>query len=207
MSTASPSPRAMQLAASAFGALMIGRTIGMALTPALLTHEPLWLIVLGPFLANFILVAPLVEPWHYWLTATLCAWAQCALGYTFGHVCGPRARDWLLKHRLISAGALARMTRWLDRAAPLVISLFPGPVMSALAGIGGARPRSYYPAMLVSQVGWIVACFYFGALIAGAIERLRAVVAQHALALTVVSALLVVVAVWRRRSARVVDPP
>ncbi len=197
------SPRAMRLAAAGFGALMLGRAVGMALTPALLTYEPLWLIVLGPFLANFILVAPLVEPWHYALVATGFAWAQCVVGYTFGHVCGPRARDWLLKHRLVSGRTLARVTRWLDRAAPLVISLLPGPVMSALAGIGGARPRSYYPAMIVSQVGWIIACFYFGALIASAIERLRAMVAQHALALTVLSALLVAVAlVWRRRSAR-----
>lgn len=179
--------------ATAFVLIMGSRIVGAALSPVLFAHAPLALLALSPVPANLVLVAGISQPAAYWAVALPICAGQCLLAYMFGRSEGTRALRWLVARGVASEGRVERLMKPVRTSAPLLVLAVPGPIASTLAGAFAAPARVLVPAIVLSQIAWIGLCRFFGQALLGWIEALRAEVVNHALPLTLITA---VIAAW-----------
>jgi membrane protein DedA with SNARE-associated domain len=185
---------------TAFLLMMGGRVAGAALSPMLLAHAPLALLVVSPVLAHMVVVAALASPLAYGAVVLPVSIGHCLLGYALGRTHGTAAVRWLIERRVLTEGRAATLLSPIRKAAPLVVLAIPGPVVCTLAGASVSSPRVFVPAMVLSQILWASLCWAFGAALLDGIAALRAEVAHHALPLTLVTvAIVAFVRFWRRR--------
>lgn len=191
--------------AAAFGLVMAARGLGLALLPVLLVEAPVALLALSPILAHLILTAALLPAWLYFVAGLGTSIVQSVIAYRFGVVLGAHALTWLEGRGAATHAATTRILAWMQRAAPAVLIAMAGPIVCALAGVSQLRARVFYPSMLVAQVVWVAACFWFGSAVTEQIGLIRELVAAHVVELTLVGVAWVGGAQlwkrWRRRRA------
>jgi membrane protein DedA with SNARE-associated domain len=172
--------------------MMAGRIIGAAISPLLLAHAPLALLLISPVIAHLVVVAALTEPIAYFAIAVPVAISQCALAFYLGRLQGPQIIDFLARKNLASEAKLQRLLSPLRVSAPLLVFLVPGPIVCALAGASAAQRRTFLPALVASQVVWIGLCRWLGQTVLGGIAAMRQGLVRHAIPLTVATVLIVI---------------
>lgn len=196
---ASADERWARAAAWLFGAWMLARGVGAAFAPMLLVKAPLLPLILSPAWTNFILVSALVPHAIFVPVAMTATVLQAALGYQVGRMWGNKA---LLMFERKPDGVLARVRRMVERAAPLVVFLLPGPLVCTMAGIAGLRPAIFYPVIVVSKAMWITLCLTAGEALGDHIKAAAGVIRDNLLWISVIVACWVIGRyLWRRAQA------
>lgn len=181
-----------RIVGGAFVLMMAGRIAGAAISPLFLAHAPLGLLVLSPVIAHLVVVAALSEPVPYFSIAVLVSIAHCGLGFFLGRLQGPRIVDFLVRKKIASEAKLQRLLSPLRVSAPLLVFLIPGPIVCALAGASTAPSRTFLPALIASQIVWVGLCRLLGQKLLGGIATMREGLIRHAIPLTVVTVLIVI---------------
>jgi membrane protein YqaA with SNARE-associated domain len=176
---------------AAFGALMGGRALGLALLPMLLVRAPALLLLLSPMLAHLVLAQPLLEPLPYFAAALAGSILQGAIAYQFGLALGDKARIWLEGRGAATHPATTWTLAWMKRAAPLVLLTLAGPPVCALAGVARVRPVVVYPIMVLAQVIWVGACWLFGSAVPEQLAQIHTFVETHVVELSIVAGIWV----------------
>jgi membrane protein YqaA with SNARE-associated domain len=192
----------------AFTVVMGARVTGLALLPVLLVQAPLVLLLLSPILAHLVLTGAILPPWTYFTAGLATSIVQSLIAYWFGLELGERAQIWLEGQGAATHAATTRVLGWMKKAAPLVLIAMAGPPVCALAGVARVRAAVFYPAMLVAQVVWVGACYWFGAAVTEQVELVRAFVGRHLVELTTIALVLVggrQLWKWRRRQQAVAE--
>jgi membrane protein YqaA with SNARE-associated domain len=170
-----------------FAGVMGSRALGLALLPVLLVEAPVVLLLISPMLAHLVLVGPLLEAWVYFAAALASSIIQGAIAYHFGLALGDKARIWLEGRGAATHAATSRILVWMERAAPLVLLAMAGPPICALAGVARLRVIAFYPVMIVAQVLWVGACFWFGSALTDQLEVIYAFVEEHMVELSAIA--------------------
>jgi membrane protein DedA with SNARE-associated domain len=191
----------MGLVGGAFVLMMAGRIVGAAISPLLLAHAPLALLVISPVIAHLVIVAALSEPAPYYAIAIPMTIAQCSLGFFLGRLQGPLVVEFLVRKGISSESKLQRLLTPLRVSAPLLVFIIPGPIVCALAGASAVPRKTFLPALVGAQLVWILLCRLFGQALLGSISAMREAIVRHAIPLTIVT-LLIVLAVRFRGSIR-----
>ena len=192
----------VRVVGGAFVLMMAGRIAGAAISPLLLAHAPLALLVISPVIAHLVLVAALSDPSSYYAITVPVSIAQCALGFYLGRLQGPRIVEFLVRRGIATENKLQRLLAPLRVSAPLLIFVIPGPIVCALAGASAVSRRAFLPALVGSQILWAVLCRLFGRALLGGIAEMRLWLAQYALPATVVTVLIVLLIRFRRSRRR-----
>lgn len=174
---------------AAFGVVLGSRALGLAFLPFLVVQAPLALVVMAPMAAYLVLAAPSLDPWVYFGAALASSVTHSAVGYEFGAKVGDKAQVWLEERGNTNHGALMRISRWLERAAPLVLLFMPGPVVCSLAGVARVRRFVFYPTQLIAHALWIAACLWFGSAVTDQLDAVNAFFEAHLLELSIVALL------------------
>jgi membrane protein DedA with SNARE-associated domain len=193
----------MGLVGGAFVLMMTGRIVGAAISPLLLAHAPLVLLVLSPVIAHLVVVAAFSEAFWYYSVAVTIMIAHCLLGFFLGRMQGPLIVKFLARKGIASENKLQQLLTPLRVSAPLLVFVVPGPVVCALAGASAVPRRTFLPALVGAQVLWAVLCRLFGQALLGRIATMREGIVRHAIPLTVVTVLVVLVMRFRRAKRRV----
>ena len=205
-----PTPGTTRAWFAAFGTLMGGRAVGLALFPVLLVEAPALLLVVSPMLTHLVLAQALLGPVAFFAAGLAGSVLQGAVAYHFGLALGDKARIWLEGRGAATHQATTRLLAGLERAAPLVLLLFAGPPVCALAGVSRVRAWMFYPVMILAQVLWIGACWVFGAALPEQLAEIHAFVKAHVLELSVLAVVWVggtwLVKRHRRRKAAGLSP-
>lgn len=183
----------MGLVGGAFILMMAGRIAGAAISPLFLAHAPLALLVISPVIAHLVIVAALSTAAPYYAIAIPITIAQCILGFFLGRMQGPFIVQFLVRKGLSTEDKLQRLLAPLRVSAPLLVFAVPGPIVCALAGASAVPRRTFLPALVGSQVLWIVLCRLFGQALLGSIAAFREGIVRHAIPLTVVTLFIVII--------------
>jgi membrane protein DedA with SNARE-associated domain len=188
----------MGLVGGAFVLMMAGRFAGAAISPVLLAHAPLALLVLSPVIAHLVIVAALSDAVSYYSVALPVAIGQCSLGFFLGRLQGPLVVEFLVRKGFAAEDKVQRLLTLLRVSAPLLVFVIPGPIVCTLAGASGVPRRTFLPALVASQVLWVALCRLFGQALLGSIAAMREGIARHVIPLTVVTVLIVLIVRFRR---------
>ncbi len=192
----------MGLVGGAFVLMMAGRIVGAAISPLFLAHAPLVLLVISPVIAHLVIVAALSPAAAYYAIAIPVAIAQCSLGFFLGRLQGPLVVEFLVRKGIATEGKLQRLLAPLRVSAPLLVFVVPGPIVCALAGASAVPRKTFLPALVASQILWIVLCRLSGQALLGSISALREGLVRYAIPLTVVTLLIVLILRFGRSMRR-----
>ncbi|MFO7563382.1 MAG: hypothetical protein R6X02_12125 [Enhygromyxa sp.] len=186
-----------------FAGVMGSRALGLALLPVLLVEAPVLLVLLSPILAHLVLTGPVLGSGVYFAAALASSIVQGAIAYHFGLALGDKARIWLEGRGAATHAATSRVLVWMERAAPLVLLAMAGPPICALAGVSRVRALVFYPVMIVAQILWVGACFWFGTAVTDQLELIYAFVEEHVVELSVLAIVWVGGSyLWKRHRRR-----
>ena len=136
-----PSRRTLILLITPIVILSTAGTIASAFTPALATRHPLLLIALDAR-NRMLVLAREVDLVSFFVVAVLRRTLSDPLFYLLGMLYGDRAIRWLEKKG--GGGALVTLTEgWFQKASYLMVFLFPGAIVCALAGATKMKPWAF----------------------------------------------------------------
>jgi membrane protein YqaA with SNARE-associated domain len=191
-----PSLRVLLIAA---GILTLAASVGAAFAPILVTHAPLWLLALSPLYRHMVLVATLVDFVPFLLVALPARMLGSLLGYLMGAGYGEQSIAWM-QVRAPRMGRFVRMLeRWFERAAPLLLLAWPGPLFCALAGAGGMSRWLFAVLAVLGQTLQVAIAYRLGEELAPWLTPIVAFLRDYMLPTTLVCVLLVLLYHWWRR--------
>lgn len=194
--------RTVRRCATVLGVLGSGSLIGWALWMYLVNHHPLLLIALSPLGRNLILVAPLVDPLTFVAVAVTRRMLFYLASFHLGRALGPSGIPWLE----LRAARFARFVRWLERlfgrAPRAVVLLFPGPTVSALAGIARMHAGLFAALAISGLVVRMLLVVALGQWLREPIEAFLVLVDEYWVPGTVVMVGAIALHQWRRRARR-----
>ena len=136
--------------------------LGQAFSPYLLVRYPLLLVGISPEWRHIVMAVGQVDP--VWLTVVAVARRVLSMISTWalGYVYGFSVVRWM-ERRYPRIGS---KVRWVEafyaRVGPVVLLLFPGYTVSALAGAARTGWRLFVPATVLGQVLWVVVNVWIG---------------------------------------------
>lgn len=179
--------------------------VGNAFAPALLDSHPALLLALNSTTRHLVLTSTSVD---------VVTWTLIGLGrrlledpflYFLGRWQGDEALAWV--DRKVGGG------RWFDlvrRRFRLVgyplVALFPGGVVCLLAGASGMGPVAFIVLNIAGTLATLALLRAIGAEAAGPIDEVVAFAGRNAVPLTIATAVLTAVWVWRQRRTGAVAP-
>ncbi len=136
-----PSRRTLILLIAPIVILSTAGTIATAFTPALAARHPLLLITLDAR-NRMLVLARDVDLIPFVTVALLRRTLSDPLFYVLGRLYGDRAIRWLEKKG--GGGPLVTLAeKWFKKASYLMVFLFPGAIVCALAGVTRMRPAAF----------------------------------------------------------------
>lgn len=183
--------------------LSLGSGLGLLVSAYLVNHYPLLLVALSPLGRHLVLVVPTVNPVSLILVTGLRRMAFYLACFQLGRALGPSGVAWLEQR----AARFARIVRWIEawfaKAPRLVVLLFVGPTVSALAGMSGMPLGTYLVLTSLSLVPRLLVLVGFGELLREPIEWLLAWIDLNWVPITVVMVVgFLGFQAWRSRRAR-----
>lgn len=172
-----------------------------AFTPVLVRDHPLWLLVLESRNRYLLLVAAKVSFWVFLTVAVVRRFVSDPLYFLLGRWYGDRAIDYVARHAGVGDQArLRRAVTAFDRFADALVLLFPGALVSVLAGAGAMSWRRFVTLNITGSVGAVLVVWWLAGTASGVLTRIVAFNDRNAGWLTAVFA--VVVIGWVVASAR-----
>jgi len=175
--------------------------VASALTPPLLAHHPLVLVVLSPRNRNLVATAPFVAALPFFVAALVARFAADPFLYLLGRRYGIDAVRWVEAR----TGAAAIVVRVLDRAfrraAWFFVFFFPGGLVCVLAGSTGMAPKTFVLLDLAGTVTIVATLRIVGHEVAGPVDVVRRFLSRNLVwttAVTIALALVWSVRRWRR---------
>ena len=136
--------------------------VGSAISPYLLTHHPVLLLLLGPEAHHVVLTTHLLPGWWIVSLTTVRRVVGLVALFWFGWAHGQSALIFIEKR----FGRFGRILRWVERSlvrfGALIVVLIPLPVVAVLAGVAGLRFSSTLAALSLGQLFWVTATWAFG---------------------------------------------
>lgn len=170
-----------------------------AFTPVLVRDHPVWLLVLESRNRYLLLVAAKVSFPVFVSIAVVRRFASDPFYFLLGRWYGDRAIEYVAR----SSGSEAWVRRTVaafDRFADVLVLLFPGALVSVLAGAGTMSFRRFVSLNILGSVGAVVVLWWVADTASGTLARIVAFNDRNAEWLTVV--FVVGVVAWLAWSAR-----
>jgi len=190
----------VRVCVSTLAALSSISLVGVAFSLYLVNHHPLLLIAMSPIGRHLLLVAPSVDPLAFVAVVVVRRMLFYVASFHLGRALGPAGIVWIEKR----AARFGRFVRWLEqifaRASHLIVFLFAGPTLSAIAGASGMRPRVFAALAAPGLVLRALVVIGVAASVRGYIEVALAWIDAHWLPGTLAMVVLVALYRWRRRA-------
>ena len=178
------------LSLAVLGILSVGSGIGLVSSAYLVNHYPLLLVALSPIGRHLVLVVPKVDPLELILVGGLRRMVFYLACFQLGRALGTPGVAWLEQR----AARFARFVRWIEmwfsRAPRLVVLLFAGPTVSALAGMSGMPLVTYLWLAGLSLLARLLMLLGFGEMLREPIEWLLAWIDVYWVQITVAMGLV-----------------
>jgi membrane protein DedA with SNARE-associated domain len=175
-------------------------TIGNAIHPALLKRHPMWLVAMEPRTRYLLLVANKgVAFVPFVVVAVIRKLASDPLFFLLGYLYGDNAVAWVERRFDNNSGIVRRIEKLFRRAAPVMVFLFPGPLVCVLAGATGMRIRTF---AFFNVVGTFVAVAFYYRLaesIKGPLDAINDFYSRYFKWLLVLSVALTLFWLWDQR--------
>ncbi|MEA2931383.1 MAG: hypothetical protein QOI56_168 [Actinomycetota bacterium] len=185
-----PSRRTLILLIAPIVVLSTAGTIASAFIPALAAHHPLLLIALDSR-NRMLVLARRVDLVPFLTVGILRRVLSDPLFYILGFLYGDRAIRWLEKKG--GGGSLVTLTEgWFKKASYLMVFLFPGAIVCALAGATKMKPWVFAAWNLSGTVASVVLVRIFSDAISSPVDAVVRFFDQHLVATTCVSVALVI---------------
>jgi membrane protein DedA with SNARE-associated domain len=195
-----PSRRTLTLIVAPIIVIVAIGTVGNAIHPALLKNHPMWLVAMEPRTRYLLLVAnkgvPLVP---FVVVAVVRKLLSDPLFFLLGFLYGDNAVAWVERRFDNNSGMVRRIERLFRRAAPVMVFLFPGPLVCVLAGATGMRIATF---ALFNVVGTFVAVtfyYYLAETIKGPLDAINGFYSKNFKWLLALSVLLTLFWLWDQR--------
>lgn len=153
--------------------LVLISTIANAVHPALLKDHPLWLIAADPRARWVLLVADRVSFWPMYILAVVRRLLSDPLFFLLGYLYGDRAVRWAERRFDSGTGLIKLVERIFQRAAPVLVFLFPGPLVCVLAGATGMSVTSFALLNVLGTMTTVFALYEFAGLVRGPINAIN----------------------------------
>jgi membrane protein DedA with SNARE-associated domain len=153
--------------------LVLVSTVGNAVHPALLKDHPLWLIAADPRARWVLLVAHKVDFWPMYILAVVRRLLSDPLFFLLGYLYGDRAVRWAERRFDSGTGIIKLIERIFQRAAPVLVFLFPGPLVCVMAGATGMSVLEFAALNLIGTMVTVFALYKFASLVRGPINAVN----------------------------------
>lgn len=199
-----PSRRKLTLVVSPLVAIIVVGTVGQAFFPALLRDHPLLLVAFEPRNRNLLLVAGReggIEFLPFLVVAGIRRMLSDPLYYLLGHWYGDAAVRWVEEKMGEGGSFVRRVETWFQKSSWVMVFLFPGALVCALAGSTGMSPLLFAGLNVAGTVFMVSLMYHVSGLgiVAGPLEWLTGFITGNAGWLTVVSVLLTLLWLWDQR--------
>ena len=185
-----PSRRTLILLVTPIVILSTAGTIASAFIPALAAHHPLLLIALDSR-NRMLVLARRVDLVPFMTVGILRRVLSDPLFYLLGMLYGDRAIRWLEKKG--GGGSLVTLTEgWFKKASYLMVFLFPGAIVCALAGATKMKPWIFAACNLSGTIASVVMVRLFSDAISSPVDAMVRFFDRHLVATTAVSIGLVI---------------
>lgn len=183
-------------------ALIAGSAIaGNLLAPSLLPTHPLLLLALNATTRHLVLTSTSIDIVPYLLVGVGRRLLEDPFLYLIGRWYGDDAVGWV--DQKVGGGRFLRaVQRNFRKVGWLLVAIAPGGVVLVLAGASGMPLAVFLVLNVVGTVATVVLLRRFGDTFAGPIDAIVAFSAENVVVLSAVSAVLTLVYLLRRRSAR-----
>jgi membrane protein DedA with SNARE-associated domain len=182
-------------------------TIGNAIHPALLKSHPLLLVAMEPRTRWLLLVANRgVALLPFVVIAVVRRLASDPLFFLLGHLYGDNAVAWTERRFDNNTGIVRRIERLFRRAAPVMVFLFPGPLVCVLAGATGMSIPLFAVCNVVGTFAAVVGYYYLAETIKGPLDAVNRFYSRNFRWLLALSILLTLYWLWdQRRKGRMLS--
>jgi membrane protein DedA with SNARE-associated domain len=167
--------------------LVLLSTVGNAIHPALVKNHPLWLLAAEPRNRWVILVADKVSFWPLFVIATVRRLLSDPLFFLLGHMYGDRAVRWAERRFDGGTGVIKLVERLFHRAAPVLVFLFPGPLVCVMAGATGMNVIVFAVLNVVGTMVTVFALYEFASVVRGPVDAINRFYSHNFKWLTIIS--------------------
>lgn len=195
-----PNRRTVTLIVAPIIMLITVGTIGNAIHPALLKSHPLLLVAMEPRARYLLLVANKnvqLAPFLFWAVARRLS--SDPLFFLLGHLYGDNAVAWAERRFDNNSGIIRRVERIFRKAAPVVVFLFPGPLICTLAGATGMSIPLFAVCNVVGTFCSVTACYYLAETIKGPLDAINRFYSRYNKWLLALSILFTLYWLWDQR--------
>lgn len=168
-----PSRRRLTLIVTPIIVLVLISTVANAVHPALLKDHPLWLVAADPRARWVLLVADRVSFWPMFVLAVIRRLLSDPLFFLLGHLYGDRAVRWAERRFDSGTGLIRLVERVFQRAAPVLVFLFPGALVCVLAGATGMSIPAFAALNIVGTMTTVFALYEFAGVVRGPINAIN----------------------------------
>lgn len=185
-----PSRKTLFLLIAPIVILSTAGTIASAFTPALAARHPLLLITLDAR-NRMLVLAREVDLVPFVLVAIVRRTLSDPLFYLLGRLYGDRAIRWL--ERKGGGGSLVTLTeKWFKKASYLMVFLFPGAIVCALAGVTKMRPAAFAACNLSGTLFSVIMVRLFSDAVSSPVDAVLRFFDRNLVATTAISIALVI---------------
>ncbi|MBA3654052.1 MAG: VTT domain-containing protein [Actinobacteria bacterium] len=195
-----PSRRTLTLIVAPIIVLVTIGTIGNAIHPALLKTHPMWLVAMEPRTRYLLLVANRgVAFVPYVVVAVIRRLLSDPLFFLLGYLYGDNAVAWVERRFDNNSGLVRGIERLFRRAAPVMVFLFPGPLVCVLAGATGMHIATFAVFNVIGTFVAVVFYYYLAETIKGPLDAINGFYSHNFKWLLVLSVLLTLYWLWDQR--------
>jgi membrane protein DedA with SNARE-associated domain len=198
--TEAPAPRRLPLALllTPYVALIVAGYVGDIFGPNLINSHPLLQMFLNPRNRYLLLASPNVDVVPFFVVGFFRLVLTDPIGFVIGWQYGDAAIAWAERQTgAESSGTIKTIQRWFNKAAHLVIFIAPSFFWCILAGAARMRVRVFVALNVTGTVARLVLFRVAGDAFRDELETVLEWIQRYQLPLIGLSAVLVLVQVWR----------
>lgn len=176
--------------------------IGTAFAPTLIVEHPLAMLALNSSNRYLFLVTNQIDLPVFFLVAFARRMAPVLAFFFVGYWYGRRATAWVARRDPSAYKMVTVAERLFDRAGWLVLTVFPLPIVTLLAGARRMAPRRVVPLVAITIAARLVLYRVIGDAVAEPLESVVDWIARWRVPLLVVSFASVAITGWTQRKSR-----
>ena len=194
-----PSRRVVTVVVGILIAITIAGTLGNIFLAPLRKEHPLIVLLLDARNRQLILVSNAMDAFSFVAVGSIRRMVSDPLYYLLGYWYGERAVRWI-EEKLGSGGTVVRTAeRAFAKAAPVMVFLFPGPLVCVLAGASGMSPVMFAVCNAAGTLAIVLGLRLFSNVLEAPIGDLTSFVDNNAKWLALLAVLSTVYLFWQQR--------